>query len=327
MVDRADRSESAVDDKAPITNTKNRATNAGGRYVDTISGIRYALAGENFKLTPVLGTHEFSPSNRVIYIGVGSNIHNNQDFEDISAFNVTGNVRFAGTTCPVKGIILQIDGQPVIKNGQVIMTDADGNFTIMVPIGEHQVSVTRSGHTFSQGVFPPSGYWDFEEDVAGIQFIDSTLIRVTGRVVGGLEQKAKSPVLGRCKNNIGSTTIEFATQNGCYSKFVNTADSSGQYYIELPPMKYIIPDFAITSNPVISFENNDLLDLTYGMPLQIKIDTLYFPGTQIIKRIDFITFHNQLDFIQMEIPQMEVLNADGTGPFTGDPTFQYISLD
>jgi len=300
-------------------------TDENGDY--TISGIRYALAGENFKLTPVLCTHEFTPSNRVIFIGTGSNIQNNQNFEDISAFDVSGNVRFAGTTCPVKDIILQIDGKPVIKNGQVVMTDADGNFTIKVPIGEHQVSVMRNGHEFSQGVFPPTGYWDFNDIVTGIQFVDTTLVSVVGRVVGGLEQEAKSPVLGRCKNNIGTTTIEFKTQNGCFSNLVTTADTSGQYIIQLPPMKYIVPDFSVTSNPVISFNNNDLLDLSIDRPLQTEVDTVFVSGTSIIKTIDSVSFHQQLDFIFREAPLIDVTHSDGKSPFIGDETFEYISTD
>ncbi len=300
-------------------------TAADGTY--SISGIRYAFAGENFKLTPVFNTHEFEPASRVIFIGEGSNIHNNQDFEDISAFEVTGKVKYAGTSCFAKDILIAIDGTPVLKNGQAVMTDNNGDFSIMVPIGEHQISVFKNGHEFSAGIYPPTGYHDFQEPVYGIEFIDTTLITVVGRVVGGLEQSSKSPVLGRCTNNIGSATINFETQSACFTTNITTTDTSGQFIIKLPPMKYIIPDFSINSDPIIQFQNNDLLDLSINSPIQQKIDTIFVEGTDIVKRIDSVEFHNKLDFVYRSFPEMSVHNNDGISQFSGNESFTYTAID
>jgi hypothetical protein len=299
-------------------------TDENGDY--TISGIRYTLSGENFRLTPVHGTHKFSPTNKVVFIGTGSNIHNNMDFEDVSAFTVTGSVRFAKTTCYEKDAILNIDGEPVIKNGEIVMTDADGAFSIAVPIGEHFVTVTKPGHEFSQGRFPKTGYYDFQAPVYGIEFADTTLRIVTGRVAGGLQQKNSSHVPGYGKNNIGQATITFKTQNGCFVTSVTTADSSGQYVIALPPMKYIVPDFSITSNPALQFKNNDLIDLSQNMPVIIEKDSSFIEGTSIVRHRDSIEYHKAVDFIYREVPGLVVSDENGKS-FTGDSIFVWISND
>jgi hypothetical protein len=299
-------------------------TDVNGDY--TINGIRFTLSGENFKLTPALGTHKFSPSNRVVFIGTGSNIHNNMNFEDVSAFTVTGTVRFAKTSCYEKDAILNIDGEPVIKSGSIVTTDGDGAFSIAVPIGEHFVSVTKPGHEFSQGRFPKTGYYDFQAPVYGIEFADTTLRIVTGRVAGGLQQKNSSHVPGYGKNNIGQATITFKTQNGCFINSVTTADSSGQYVIALPPMKYTIPDFSITSNPAIQFKDNDLLDLSQNMTITTEKDSTLIEGTSIVSHRGSIQYHKAVDFIYREAPGLVVTDEEGK-PFTGDSIFVWISND
>lgn len=299
-------------------------TDENGDY--TISGVRYTLSGENFRLTPVHGTHKFNPTNRVVFIGTGSNIHNNMNFEDVSAFTVTGTVRFARTTCYEKDAVLNIDGEPVIKSGAIVMTDADGAFSIQVPIGEHFISVTKPGHEFSQGRFPKTGYHDFQAPVYGIEFADTTLRIVAGRVAGGLLQENKSHVPGYGKNNIGKATIIFKTQDGCFNTSVTTVDSSGQYVVALPPMKYTIPDFSITSNPAIQFKDNDLVDLSQNMPTIFEKDSSFVKGTSIVKHRGSIRYHKAVDFIYREVPGLVVTDEKGK-PFTGDPTFVWISND
>ncbi len=299
-------------------------TDENGDY--TINGIRYSLAGENFKLTPLLGTHKFTPTNKVVFIGTGSNIHNNMDFEDVSSFTVTGTVRFAQTTCYEEEVILNIDGEAVVKSGELVKTDANGAFTVSVPIGEHFITVTKGGHEFSAGRYPATGFHDFQEPVYGIEFIDTTLRVVTGRVAGGLEQENSSHVPGYGKNNVGQATLFFETQNGCFSKSVTTDANTGQFVIALPPMKYVIPDFFVASNPTIRFEDNDLIDLTQTTSLETEYDTTFVEGSSVISSIDSIQYHKSLDFIYREAPDMLITNKDGSA-FNGDSTYVWISSD
>lgn len=65
-------------------------TDKYGNY--KISGIHFAGEGSNFTLTPMLGTHEFDPTNIDLHIGDYSLIQNNINFTDVSSFTVNGRV-------------------------------------------------------------------------------------------------------------------------------------------------------------------------------------------------------------------------------------------
>ncbi|MGC6402695.1 MAG: LamG-like jellyroll fold domain-containing protein, partial [Flavobacteriaceae bacterium] len=67
-------------------------TDENGNYI--IASIPYGGSGETFRITPSLGVHEFSPSQEIVYVGVGNEVTNNVDFEDISSFNFNGRVLY-----------------------------------------------------------------------------------------------------------------------------------------------------------------------------------------------------------------------------------------
>ncbi len=109
---------------------------------------------------------------------------------------------------PVAGAYVNIDNQPAIDaNNEPILTDINGRFTIEVPIGQHAISVAKSGHNFLyEGRFPAktsanvngqivvtNTYQDFYQDQdEPITFIDTTKVTVIGRVVGGLVESEKT---------------------------------------------------------------------------------------------------------------------------------------
>jgi len=167
-------------------------TNSLGNYI--VSGIQYLGSGENFNLVPNYQTHAFSPNSRSVYIGDGTNVYNNQDFTDVSSFPVTGTLFYKNTTCPTPGAVLKIDGQAVIKNGEQVVTDANGTFSVSVPIGNHFVSIEKTQHSMEAGRYPVIGTHNFQEPISGIQFIDSTRVIVIGRVVGGKIEAEKNLV-------------------------------------------------------------------------------------------------------------------------------------
>jgi len=67
-------------------------TDDNGNYI--IASIPYGGSGETFRITPSLGVHEFSPSQEIVYVGVGNEVTNNIDFEDVSSFNFNGRVLY-----------------------------------------------------------------------------------------------------------------------------------------------------------------------------------------------------------------------------------------
>lgn len=213
-----------------------------GNY--TISGIPYSGEGDNFKVTPVFGVHEFSPAGRFIFIGAGNLVQNGVDFEDISSFTVSGTVSFdyKGVKTGSSGVNLLIDGRPLINsNGEFIKTDGNGDFTIDVPIGNHFISVEKDHHTFSNdGRFPidPDQEFNFNEPVTGLAFTDETRRKLVGKVVGGTREAEKPFGFDKTVNNIGQGRFLLVSSNGDISEDITTDVETGEYSVSLPPLIY-----------------------------------------------------------------------------------------
>jgi hypothetical protein len=292
-------------------------TDALGNY--NVSGIRYLGTGENFNLVPSFQTHSFAPNSRSVYIGDGSYIYNNQDFTDNSSFPVSGNLFYKNTSCPVPGATLKIDGSVVILNGLPVVTDAAGNFSITVPIGNHFVTVEKTSHDMEDGRFPSSGTFNFQAPRSNIQFFDSTKRTLVGRVVGGLVETNKSPGMGRSVNNIGKASIKLVSPiagTPCYSVVVETNPLTGEYLVNVPPLQYRIDSAYVITNPVIinktSLTNaNQVIDLTQAGAKTTVIDTLRDNLGGIVS-IDSIKFHRRLDMTYRITPSINVTRLDGS---------------
>ena len=109
---------------------------------------------------------------------------------------------------PVAGAYVNVDNEPAIDANNVpVTTDINGHFSIQVPIGQHAITLVKSGHTFLyDGRFPSNTssvvngqtvvtntYQDFYQDqIEPISFIDTTKVTVIGRVVGGSVQAGQT---------------------------------------------------------------------------------------------------------------------------------------
>lgn len=192
-------------------------TDSNGNYI--ISGIPYATDGSVYRFVPVFGIHSFDPTEKLLFLGPGSTTHGNIDFIDVASFPVRGEVYYRNTNFPVQGVSVLIDGQTAVSsNGLPITTDATGKFTVDVPIGLHYIELSKYGHGFvDNGRFPATegDYFDFQQPYTfQTQFLDTTLVKVIGKVVGGPVQAAKPKGLGKTINNLGNATIKFSTQKG-----------------------------------------------------------------------------------------------------------------
>lgn len=293
-------------------------TDAIGNYIMTLP---YNGNGEVFVLSPSYLTHEFDPPSQAIYVGDGSFIHNNINFEDKSSFKVEGTVYYKGTTCPAENIFLKRDGDFIVDdNGNQVVTNAVGKFEIQVPIGEHVITVEKPGHVFSKGRFPAVGKYDFQADRPDLAFIDSTLIKVVGRVVGGAREARKIPGLGKSINNVGKAEITFTSQlgDGCSTTTLLTDDASGEYTVYLPPLIYV-PTVGIPSNPGTDFGVLDVVDLTGTPMLQTEYDSIGLVA------VDSIQYHEQLDFpFPAPTPTIVVKDRDGVNDFIGETSYEFI---
>jgi hypothetical protein len=293
-------------------------TDALGNYL--VTGIQYIGTGENFNVVPNYQTHSFSPNSRSVFIGDGSYVYNNQDFLDNSSFLFSGTLFYKNTTCPVPSASLKIDGLPVIKNGSPVLTDANGTFSVSVPIGEHFVEVEKYGHTMESGRYPASGVHNFQAPISGVIFVDSTLRTIVGRVVGGLVEENKKPGMGRSKNNIGKARIRIAsplTGTPCFTAAVVTNSLTGEYIFRVPPLAYKVDSaFVITNSVVIGKSSlsrtNQIIDLTSVATTTTVIDSVVSSTGVWTGVVDSVKYHIRRDFVYRSAPQVEVFKMDGS---------------
>ncbi len=189
-------------------------TDGDGNYV--LRGVPFSGIGTNYVVTPVFGIHEFSPSSASCYLSGQSTVHSGMDFTDASSFPVSGRVLYEGTTIPVEGAYLYVDGIIASRDGQAVMTDENGEYSVDVPIGDHFVEVKSNGHEFlNGGRYPvdPDGVGakhTFESAVSNVNFTDQTRVVVAGRVAGGDVENEKPLGVGAGKANIGQAKIELS---------------------------------------------------------------------------------------------------------------------
>jgi hypothetical protein len=302
-------------------------TNSKGDY--TINNLSYTGTGENFVLVPYFGLHKFEPTQRTVFVGDGNSVINNQDFSDISSFKVTGTVRYKDCSCYAKDIMLMIDGEVAVKDGEPIKTDASGAFTLDVPIGLHNISLKAQNHTFEVGIWPVDGSkHNFQNAVSGIEFIDSTLITIRGRVVGGTTEGNKKIGFNKSVNNIGQAHLAYKSEqgNGCFKKSVVTNAKSGEYILRVPPMRYLVDTLQVPSNLALNFGTLDVVDVSNALPLQSETDSV-FTGNESnrkLVRVDSSYFHLKRNYVYRSSPELSVSNTDDT-PLSGESQIAFTS--
>ncbi len=195
-------------------------TDANGYY--EIRGVPFMGEGTSYSVIPTMGIHEFSPSSKSRYVSMSTLNHSGVDFSDVSSFPVSGRVFYDKTDYPVEGVNFYIDGNICSKDGEVIETKADGEFTISVPIGDHFISVKKNGHEFVDGGRYPSDQNNvgtkhtFDREIKNLEFVDKTLVNFTGRVVGGNIEGDKTVGFGLSNNNIGVAELVLTPLNDNY---------------------------------------------------------------------------------------------------------------
>lgn len=178
-------------------------TNEDGQY--SINAVPYYGNGTSYTITPRLGTHQFSPKQEVRFISGDAQSHT-MNFTDKSSFDWSGTVLYSGGTFPVEGVHFKIDGVPALnKTGEYIMTNADGEFTISIPVGIHEVKAEKDGHTFElDGRICDSEGKDlnYQDINSGLVLYDNTKVKYIGRICGGEIEENKPVGFSLSKNNL-----------------------------------------------------------------------------------------------------------------------------
>ncbi|MDD2635796.1 MAG: T9SS type A sorting domain-containing protein [Bacteroidales bacterium] len=319
-------------------------SNENGNYI--ITGIRYSGTGNVFSANPILGIHEFDPSDLTLFIGDGSPVHNNINFIDQSAFTFTGTVYYSGTNCPVDAANIYIDNtQQFDAGGNPIQTNEYGQISVSVPIGQHFISVKKDGHTFEHnGQWPhptqadPYKTFNFQEDVNNITFYDETTVVVCGRFVGGDVEGNKKLGFDKSIANIGQGSIVFKNETGydidpdpnnaTSSITILTDNQSGEYEISLIPCIYKI-DSVWNDNYHISNLDLGTINLTEIPEITTDSDTTYnyeIIGTDTIIDIDIqdYQYHYLRNFIYYTEPTIHLFGVNGN-PLIGESEYYYTN--
>lgn len=330
-------------------------TDEMGNY--TINGIPFSGDGTAYMVVPSYGIHKFSPLYATRFVSSSSLVHSGVDFEDVSSFETHGVVYYHNTNYPVEGANIYVDGTICSKDGEMISTDANGEFVISVPIGDHHVQVKKQDHVFvNDGRYPSNPLREKTFDRVldePLLFYDSTFVTLTGRVAGGYPESEKVHGLGAGSATIGKATIvlsagdkyQFNTvdsvrnftnpsqwihstastgiggQDGAARTITIHTDSlTGEFAVSLPPVDFKVQSVAVDNDDKITFstENIEMIGLASG-GLQVKTDTLV-EETGDTATFDYLY---ALDLIYRSNPILKVTPTSNNKGIFGDSVYVY----
>lgn len=193
-------------------------TSVDGSY--QIRSLPYTGNGTTYMIVPTLGIHQFASAKELRLINSQAQSHT-VNFTDKSAFNISGKVMYKGGNVPVEGVSFAVDGVTVMDGkSNIVKTDSHGQFTISVPVGQHEVKAVLANHTFENGgKLTNSDGTDrnYQDDDNGFEIFDVTTVRYIGRVAGGTKQEAFPVGHSLSKNNLADDVrIELTYQNEAY---------------------------------------------------------------------------------------------------------------
>lgn len=193
-------------------------TSVDGSY--QIRSLPYTGNGTTYMIVPTLGIHQFASAKELRLINSQAQSHT-VNFTDKSSFNISGKVMYKGGNVPVEGVSFAVDGVTVMDGkSNIVKTDAHGQFTISVPVGQHEVKAVLANHEFENGgKLTNSDGTDrnYQDDDNGFEIFDVTTVRYIGRVAGGTKQEAFPVGHSLSKNNLADDVrIELTYQNEAY---------------------------------------------------------------------------------------------------------------
>jgi len=317
-------------------------SDAKGDY--KMTNIQFRGAGEVYEITPMLGIHKFEASSMTLFIGDGALTHNGKDFKDVSAFRMYGTVKCKGTQFPVQGVKVMVDGKQILNSSnEPVTSDANGEYELLVPIGKHNVTFSKSGHSFENAAFPSKGLYDFQENLrGGYLVLDTTTVMVRGRVAGGQVEEAKGLGVKLSSNNLGRAKVILKPEKDAALDSIDvtkrtleivTDEQYGEFVARIIPERFIVQSVKTlnrrkSTNDFYDFGEQKILDLTSpvdGYNWDYKYDQKV-----TTKKVDSAAYHFKRQFILHTDAQYTINEGEAIGEANykiGDKTINLVKED
>ena len=294
-------------------------TNERGEY--TIRGIPFVGSGTSYTFTPTKGIHTFSPAQRNGFIGPSSLALNNTDFDDNSSFPMRGKVTYLNTNIPVDSVQFKIDGTAAQNKSGLLVSDNNGEYEISVPIGNHRIEAWKDGHCLTAFPIEADQTHDFMKSET-VNFVDSTLVNVTGRVNGGFTDKDEPLGFGRSTNRIGQATVKLSLGREAQSSFNYIVDDHGDGSFGTTPLPVKSATERIASKAWRAA--GTATDNSETHYIYIKTDSLTGEFSALLPplnyKVESITFendekgdnarYNNLDFFTQNLPTIDATTTN-----------------
>ncbi|MBQ9339666.1 MAG: hypothetical protein IJS13_04955 [Paludibacteraceae bacterium] len=279
---------------------------------------------------PYLGgksvTYTVTPTSQAIHLENGSaavTFDSLSNYRVLSDFIITNGLSFSavvmyeGTSIPVKGAHFRVNDSIIYnRRGEVVETDFEGKANFFVLAGtSNKIRVEMDGHTFTKGGYykSPQGVV-LTDKVTNVYFYDSTLVCLTGRVVGGKDQGELPLGNNLSRNNLGEDLTMVLTLEGDNTSWLvfdntdplitqrnktfphpvgtghqTTAEvfrkrmvvkpdsATGEYRLMLPPVRWKVTQVYCEGYPTLFQDGmvNEVIDLTSAL----TADTIRYSGT------------------------------------------------
>jgi len=294
-------------------------TNGSGEY--TIRGIPFVGSGTSYTFTPTKGIHTFSPKQRNGFISPTSLALNGTDFNDESSFSMSGKVTYKNTNIPVDSVQFKIDGTAAQTKEGLLVSDANGEYEISVPIGSHRIEAWKDGHLLS--AFPQEEGQTHEFVKAEtVNFTDSTLVNVTGRINGGFSDMDEPVGFGLSTNRIGQATVKLSLgqQSQCSFNYITNDRGESSFGTTPLPVASATTSIASTAWRGAGTENDKTgtyyiyieTDPETGEfsallpPLRYKVESITFENDEK----DDKALYNDLDFFTQNLPVIDATTTN-----------------
>lgn len=257
-----------------------------------------------FKIVPTktgpIGPHIFKPDTITRILDLNARLSSGANFTDESVFTVSGRITFPVSSTNVECGVPDVE---ILFNGQRrgILTKADGTWSYAIQEeGTYSFTPKFLHHTFANAEGEPTTTVLVNDDVSGINFLNTQVDSIKVRVQGG------------CGNPLGDfATVRVTSPGNCYNQLFQTDENGLLTLKNLPARKYSVQVIGVS--PV----NSNIMDQIGNKP--INLDLTVRDTTEVISERDSILI-TPADTLRLSNGSVFITPADTTITTYSDTT-------